>query len=461
MYCIQCGKQISDQAVFCRYCGSKQTDDKSYAAGQTARLVPPVSLTPPPPVVTQIPVTPPPVAPPFSAAPQAPYIASGTGSYAFPSHNAIPDPGKYSYSPVRIIFGILLILGGILPYLLLTGNTSFLSRMTESIYAYDSLSVAAYSAVVGCVGIFEKLLSFPAHMFSLISGIILLQSQRRHKGLLIANGIFHLLTALYYALVPVISEAIFASYTSNSNLSGLPIISMLWENTLPNLALVLVVAALSFTVLFFKLPNAQLRKERCGSCLFIMMPFWGLMVLASSLETVVLANFMGSARMAAYSSVNALLNSQFGSYVFLFFVALIAVSIALRKFRFHWFALIAGGILLIGCAFFSDDAPLQYLSSSLISYAMDIYSLLYWGNALMLLATALWIIAATRNCVPLWLQWLLCVSLFPLRILVSFTGVAIFGLTAANIGQYACVIVILITSVTAGLVSIGKSRNPK
>lgn len=446
MYCTNCGSQISDQAVFCHHCGAKQTEDPSIPTiTQPTPVVPPVNSAPP-------------VAPPASFTPPMSYYCPV--NYGQMPVTPIPDTGKSSVSAVRIIFGILLILGGLIPYLLLTNNVNFMAGMMQSAYAYGSLFTSAYSALVGCFGIFEKLLVFPAHMFSLISGIILLQSQRRHKGLLVTSGIFHLLSALFYAFVPVISKGILTSYMSYSY-GDFPIVSMIWNNTIWHLALALVIAVLSFTVLFFKLPNARLKKERCGPCLFIMIPFLGLMVLVSSLETGILAGFMGNAKLAAYSSVNAALANRFGSYLFWIFLALLVLSVALRKIRFHWFALITGGVLLIASAIFSAQPPFaqMQLPDSYISYGMDFYPLLYWGSALTLLATALWIIAATRNCVPLWLQWLLCVALVPLRIIVSVIGFAAYGFTAVNIGQFVCAIVILIASVTAGLVHTGKHRS--
>ena len=137
------------------------------------------------------------------------------------------------------------------------------------------------------------------------------------------------------------------------------------------------------------------------------------------------------------------------------------LAVLFRKLPFHWSVLVVSGGLLAICG------GLYMLTSGLNAYAVqeaifemvqEMYQILFWGSALMLIAVCIWIVAVTRNAVPLWLQWVLSCAIIPAYVVAEVSGLTIAQLSSPGIGPFVCAIVILGATVTAGLLRTGRNR---
>ena len=95
---------------------------------------------------------------------------------------------------------------------------------------------------------------------------------------------------------------------------------------------------------------------------------------------------------------------------------------------------------------------------AILEMVQEMYVMNFWGHALMLIAVCIWIVAVTRNAIPLWLQWVLACAIVPVYILSEVSGITIAKLGTPGVGQIVCAIVILGATVTAGLLRTGKKH---
>ncbi len=441
MFCSHCGNQIPDDSVFCGHCGAP-------ASGNQA---------------------------PTAPAPQIPYQQYAPAApYQQPAYHApagVPAaPQRSSTDILRTVFGIALIVSGLIPYLFLTSVSTALSRMLVQFSAYGDISVALVSALTAVFNIADTLLRFPACMLAILTGIVLLQNRWKPKAAAITCAVFNLLyallTLLTALLVQVMPQAVLSLYLSNTDavelLYRFGLQQIIWQHTLPQLFLSLAVAGLCFGFLFCKVQPRHVYRDRSVSNLYILVPFLGLLRLFLNLLPITLTGvFMGNEALSGWSSATGAVNGQIGQSYLWLLLALVAVCLVFRKLPFGWTALAAAGVAIVtgvaGYLGVRSRILEQGIPADAVAYALQFSNTFLWGNTMMMAAFFVWIVAITRNCVPLWLQWVLSCAIVPVYVLSEVFCCAALAM-GAGMGQFVCAGVILLATLLAGFLGAGKAK---
>ena len=457
MFCNHCGQQIADNSVFCGHCGAPVPGNQPQPVPSTAYQQPAYQQ----PVYQQ-------------PAYQQPTYQQSAPAYQTPVYNAPPIaptvPQRSSSDTLRMIFGIVLIACGLIPYLFFTSVGVALSHAMAQAVSYGDIPVAIISALSAFFNMTDALLRFPTRMLTIITGIVLLQNRWKPKGAAIACAVFNLLysllTFLAAVIVQVMPEIILSLYSNslgNSDIiQKLNLQEIIWQNTLPQLLLCLVTAGLCFGFLFCKVQPRHVHRDRSVSNLYILIPFLGLLRLfVNLLPTILSGVFMGNVALAAWSSANSVVTSQTGSLYLWGFIAVTALCLLLRKLPFGWTALAAGGAMVLYAVvvFLSLDKHILELNmpAEYVAYMLDYSRTILFGNALMMAAVLIWIVAITRNCVPLWLQWVLSCGIILVYILAEVFCCAALCM-GVGYGLFACAGVILLATLLTGFLNAGKAK---
>jgi hypothetical protein len=142
-------------------------------------------------------------------------------------------------------------------------------------------------------------------------------------------------------------------------------------------------------------------------------------------------------------------------------LALVAVCLVFRKLPFGWTALAAAGVAIVtgvaGYLGVRSSIFEQGIPAAAMSYALQYSNTFLWGNTMMLAALFVWIVAITRNCIPLWLQWVLSCAIIPVYVLSE-----VFCCTAlamgVGYGLFVCAVVILLITLLVGFRKAGNAK---
>ena len=452
MYCPNCGSQIPDDALFCGNCGAPASGSQGPAnpMPQASYRQPFTSYQQP--------------AAPYQQ-PTAPYQPAYYAPVSTPA-----EAQRSSSDTLRMVFGIVLIACGLIPYLFFTSVGVALSRAISQAAAYGDVPVAIISALSAFFNMTDALLRFPTRMLTVITGIVLLQNRWKPKGAAIACAVFNLLysllTFLAAMIVQVMPEMILSLYSNNLGNSNiiqrLSLQEIIWQNTLPQMLLCLVVAGLCFGFLFCKVQPRHVPRDRSVSNLYILIPFLALLRLFTNLiPTLLTGIFMGNAALAGWSNANAAVNNQMGSLYLWGMIGIIALCVVLRKLPFGWTALAVAGAAILSAVLTLPSITKfimeMGMSEEYLDYAMDYSRTILWSNALMMASVFVWIVAITRNYVPLWLQWVLSCAIVPVYVLSE-----VFCCTAlamgVGYGLFVCAVVILLITLLVGFRKAGNAK---
>jgi len=449
MYCIRCGAKNTDDSVFCSSCGSRL----STATQPAGSFYVPPSLTTPEPVSTPV----------YTAHPSAPV---STPVYtAHPSADPATAP-KSDADPLRMGLGVLLILGGLIPYLFFQSNANALANfLTTELSRFSVSYIASLSPVVSVLSIIEILFCFPACVFSIITGIALLQNRWKLRRATILCGLFHLIFTVYTVAAPSLAQSLFLFFASRNGMGGLsvleklPLSSLVFDDSTVQVLFSLALAVLCFGFPAFRRTAAPSPLDESGrsvASLYIMVPFLALFRIAVSLGAVLGSLFVGSNAGQALANANAILDNRLGDLPLWLFIGCVVLFLLLRNVRFPMAALFTVGGLALACVLFFNGQPdgISGIPYEILSATMACYRSLFWSSAAMLIAVALWIVAATRSRVPIWLQWILSIVLPFLCVIFDILGFTSMGLTQC-IGQYVCAGVTAFTALICGC------RNPQ
>jgi len=460
MYCPNCGSRIPDDAVFCGNCGAPAAGSQAPAnPGPQASYQQPYQQ-PAAPYQPTVPYQQP--AAPYQ--PVTPYQ-----QYAPVSAPAVPQ--RSGSDTLRMIFGIVLIVCGLIPYLFLTSTSIALSNAITQAAAYGDVPVAVISALSAFFNMTDALLRFPTRMLTILTGIVLLLNRWKPKGAAITCAVFNLLytllTFLSAMIVQAMPEMILSLYSDKLRNSGiiqaLRLQDIIWQTALPQLLLCLLVAGFCFGFLFCKVQTRQAYRDRSVSNLYILFPCLALLrFFVNILPTILSSFFIGNAAMAGWSNANAVVNNQMGTILLWGIIAITVLCVVLRKLPFGWTALAVACIAILSAVLVQPGVTKFILAMGMpaeyLAYAMDYSRTILWSSALMLAAVFVWIAAITRNRVPLWLQWVLSCAIIPVYILVE-----VFCCTALAMGPgyglFACAGVILIATLLAGFLDANKKGN--
>ena len=123
--------------------------------------------------------------------PAAPY-QQPTAPYQPAYYAPVSTPAeaqRSSSDTLRMVFGIVLIACGLIPYLFFTSVGVALSRAISQAAAYGDVPVAIISALSAFFNMTDALLRFPTRMLTVITGIVLLQNRWKPKGAAIAASL--------------------------------------------------------------------------------------------------------------------------------------------------------------------------------------------------------------------------------------------------------------------------------
>ena len=455
MFCIHCGNSLPDNAAFCNVCG-KPTVEPANAQNV------PVNPQPAPVYQQSAPVYP---------QPAPTYVHPG-----YPQYQAAIAPTKTNKRPtLQLILGAVLLLCGILPYTLLTDASSYIAAMRQQAYSYGFAVVASINALNAIFGSLEPVLRFPASIVALVTGHALLSNRRGGKTLAIVSGIFNTLSALFFGLLyllmmqplVLISLFHFGGTTSEalSTLNQLGLLDNIGSALLCSAVLAIITAGVSFGSLYFargQETQTLQKRDRSLTALPIMLPLLSLCRICIGVLPVILTGLRnGSSALSALGIANSMLGNHTAATYAALFLLLLAMFCVFKPFPFGWSALITGGGVLL-CAtglYFASPSPQAFgAPAEITEAAMEMYRFTFWGSTLMLIAVCIWIVAVTRNAVPLWLQWVLSCAIIPVYVVVEVSGLTIAQLSSPGIGQFVCAIVILGATVTAGLLRTGRNR---
>lgn len=334
----------------------------------------------------------------------------------------IPKPPRQK-SVISVIFGILFIFMGFLPYVL--GWDVGASRSLMSMYAaqFGIVELMAVTSLQSFANFLAPYLYFPASVLTVYCGLLLVK-QEKHSGLMVFSMVMQLLSSLYAAAVkvvlayfPQVAISLFRREYYSLTIDAEEIVcsqpefvAYLQKGATMHLMVALICAVLFIVGLAAVKQN---RKETgmekmptAGNVLMIfMLP---VLTACSALATVLIAQRFGNMATAAFSAAKANFNMHAAMPYLLFVFLFLAVSVLFNKTKRWILVLPALGTVIALCAlaFLTAKPSMAQLGTSqdLMMYGIRYYRSMILSSGFFLIALFFWFGSVSRDRTPKWLQ---------------------------------------------------------
>ena len=372
MYCRFCGKEIKDHAKFCGICGN-------------------------------------------------------------PQNFTVESTAKKQSNVLYYVFGILFILGGILPFLLQGGSEAY-QAYNFYISSLASRSETTYVSAV-C---FQKLYNFLAPLFyfsssaiSVYVGLLLIKREQKLKLPLVFCFTVHILSVFYtgvinllvycapkfvvslFTPVPSIMEAAEELIRSEPDL-----LYYYQDQAIRRLFISIVLITLTVVLLSLRKrrelsPVKDEKKSSCIGGILMILSISLLSVIGSGLSTSSITMY-GEYALSAHSAAKESFSLTISPAVFFMFMILMAMGVIFTRTK-RWILTLStagaiGLLTLLVCLFARPLIGEDDLPASLFAMTLRFFRGFTINNAAILIAMFCWFNALSRNTIPKWLQIALPVS---------------------------------------------------
>ena len=367
MFCRFCGKEIKDQAKFCGFCGNSQELPKEPAAKKQSNIL-------------------------------------------------------------GCVFGLLFILGGILPYMLRGDHAAY----NFYISSLASRSDVTYTAFVGLRNFYNLLLplfSFASSALSVYAGLLLIKGESHIKLPLVFCFIVHILSVVYTGVINLLvycaPRFVVSLFTPNPSVleaaeelihSEPELLSYYQDQAFRRLIISIVLIVLALVFLSNKKRSA-VKDEKKSACLggILMILSLALLSVIGSPLSMLSVSIRGSSPLAAYSAAVQSLSLTVSPAVLYIFMMLMALGVFFTRIKRWILTLSTAGVIglltLLVCLFAKSLIVDDDLPASMFSMMLSFFRGFIINNAAILIAIFCWFNALSRNRVPKWLQIALPVSI--------------------------------------------------
>lgn len=366
MYCRFCGKEIKDQAKFCGFCGNPQELPKEPAVKNRPNIL-------------------------------------------------------------GCVFGLLFILGGILPYLL-RGDYEAYNFYISSLASRSDVTYAAFVGLRNFYNLLLPLFSFASSALSVYAGLLLIKGEPHIKRPLVFCFIVHILSVVYTGVVNLLvycaPRFVVSLFSPNPSVleaaeelihSEPELLSYYQDQAFRRLIISIVLIVLALVFLSNKKRSAA-KDEKKSACLggILMILSLALLSVIGSFVSSFSASAYGSAALSAYSMAAQAFSMKISPVVIYLFLALMALGVFFTRGK-RWIlmlptigviALSALGVCLFSKVLLRDF----YISEEIFSMTLSFFRGFVINNAAVLIAIFCWFNTLARNRIPKWLQIALPVS---------------------------------------------------
>lgn len=372
------------------------------------------------------------------------------------------------------IIGALFVIGGVLPYLL--------QRDLAEYNVYMSLLSTKYSspAEISAISFFRQFSSFLSPLFYFSSsvlavyiGILILKKESNPTAPVITCTIVQIVSIVYSGvinlLIYAIPEFVLSLYTNEASIitAGEDIIksesNMLYyyqDNAIFRSIISGILVALAVIFLFIKkrytntATNDNANTSSVGNVIMIL-SISALSVVSTVLSTYLVYYYCGSYAVEANSVANFSFDLSISFAVIFMFIIIISIAALFTRVKRRILAIPTISIIAIlgFFAFLCSDTLLQYSGTSdqILAMASNNLKGLIVCSAVILIAMFYWFSSVSRNKIPIWLQFVLPLSLPIVYIVTEIIANIILRLNPSI--SYGALSVALITVIVSLLVN--------
>ena len=366
MFCRFCGKEIKDQAKFCGFCGNSQELPKEPAAKKPINIL-------------------------------------------------------------NCVFGLLFILGGILPYLL-PGDYEAYNYYISSLASRSDVTYAAAVCFQKFYNFLAPLFYFSSSALSVYVGLQLIKRDQNLKLPLVFCFIVHILSVIFTGVVNLLvyfaPRFAVSLFTPNPSVleaaeelirSEPDLLSYYQDQAFRRLIISIVLIVLALIFLSSKKRSA-VKDEKKPSCIggILMILSLALLSVIGNPLSALSMSIRGSSHLLSYSAAGQSMSLTISPAALYIFMVLMAIGVFFTRTK-RWILTLStagaiGLLTLLVCLFArllieEDDLP-----ASLFALTLSFFRGFTINSAAILIAMFCWFNALSRNRIPKWLQIALPVS---------------------------------------------------